>query len=226
MKICGLQKVSFVDYPEHICATLFTSGCNFACPFCHNAGLVNNTETAIPENEIFDYLESRKHLLNSVCISGGEPTLQPDLPEFIKKIKDMGFLVKLDTNGSNINMLRRLVEHKLIDYIAMDVKNSLNKYNFTIGKPAEFKVREVVDYIMNCGVSYEFRTTLVNGFHSEQDIIAISEMLKGANNYYLQKFVDSGNCIQNGLTHIEKSIAENFQALAQKNIPNTHLRGY
>ena len=226
MKICGLQKVSFVDYNEHICATLFTGGCNFACPFCHNAGLVNNTENIIEEQDLLDYLESRKNLLDSVCISGGEPTLHPDLPEFISKIKKLGFKVKLDTNGTNINMLRRLVDNNLIDYIAMDIKNSLNKYSHTIGNQLQFNIKEVIEYIMNCGIDYEFRTTLVNEFHSHTDISYIAEMLKGAKRYYLQKFVDSGNCLSSGLTHIDKAVAEEFLVIAKKQIPNSYLRGY
>ena len=226
MKICGLQKVSFVDYNEHICATIFTSGCNFACPFCHNAGLVKETEKEISQQEILEYLESRKNLIDSVCVSGGEPTLHPDLPEFLTKIKNLGFLIKLDTNGSNLNALRILVEKNLVDYIAMDIKNSLNKYSYTTGNNFQFNVKETISYIMNSGVDYEFRTTLVKDYHTEIDMIGISEMLSGAKRYYLQKFVDSGNCINSDLEHIDIDEAKKFQQIMQKTVPNTFLRGY
>lgn len=226
MKICGIQKVSLVDFNGHICTTLFTSGCNFACPFCHNSGLVKGTEEVIPTRDILDYLDKRKNVIDSVCISGGEPTLQPDLPDFIKTIKDMGYSVKLDTNGTNLNMLKYLVENKLIDYIAMDIKNSLEKYNLTIDRGYTLSIQDSIDFIKNCGVPYEFRTTLVKEFHEEQDMYNIASMLDGARLYYLQKFEDSGNCLQSGLHPVDKESASHFQDILTKTIKNTHLRGY
>lgn len=226
MKISGLQKVSLVDYNEHICATIFTSGCNFSCPFCHNAGLVKGSEPEIPKEEILEYLNKRKKVLDSVCISGGEPTLHKDLPEFISEIKSMGYLIKLDTNGTNLDMLKYLVENKLIDYIAMDIKNSYNKYNVTIGRDNNFTLKSAIDYIMNCGIEYEFRTTLVHEFHTENDIIEIGKMIKNAKRYYLQKFIDSGNCLSSGLSAIDLNTATHFLDILKKNIPNTQLRGY
>lgn len=226
MKICGIQKVSLVDYNGHICTTLFTSGCNFACPFCHNSGLVKGSEEVIPTEDILDYLEKRKNVIDSVCISGGEPTLQPDLPDFIRTIKGMGYNVKLDTNGTNLEMLKSLVENNLIDYIAMDIKNSLEKYNLTIDRGYTLKIQDSIEYIKTCGVPYEFRTTLVKEFHDENDIHNIATMLDGASLYYLQKFEDSGNCLQSGLHPVDKDSALHFQDILHKTIKNTHLRGY
>ncbi|MGN0960969.1 MAG: anaerobic ribonucleoside-triphosphate reductase activating protein [Christensenellales bacterium] len=226
MKISGLQKVSLVDYNEHICATIFTSGCNFACPFCHNSGLVKGIEPDIPSSEIFEYLEKRKNILDSVCISGGEPTLHPDLPLFISKIKQMGYLVKLDTNGTNLEMLKYLVENHLIDYIAMDIKNSFAKYNLTIDKDLTLTLKETIEYIMNCGIDYEFRTTLVDEFHNEKDMLEIGKIITGAKRYYLQKFVDSGNCLKSGLHAVNKETAEHFVQIISKYVTNTFLRGY
>ena len=139
MKISGLQKLSLVDYDGHITATIFASGCNFVCPFCHNSRLVNNLEDAIPEADILDYLDKRKNMLDAVCISGGEPTLYHDLPEVIKKIKSLGYLIKLDTNGTNPAMIEQLFKNHLVDYIAMDIKNSYDKYPKTIGKQTDLE---------------------------------------------------------------------------------------
>lgn len=226
MKICGIQKVSLVDFNGHISTTLFTSGCNFACPFCHNAGLVTGKENIIPTEEILDYLLKRRKVLDSVCISGGEPTLQCDLPDFVKTIKDMGYLVKLDTNGTNLEMLKYLVDNHLIDYIAMDIKNSLAKYNLTIDREYTLKIKESIDYIMNCGIPYEFRTTIVKEFHNENDIREIGELITGAERYYLQKFEDSGHCLKDGLSAIDRTTAEHFVDILHSNIKNTYLRGY
>lgn len=226
MKISGLQKVSFVDFDGHICATIFTSGCNFACPYCHNSSLVQGNDTQIPETEIIEYLEKRKNVLDSVCISGGEPTLNHDLPEFISKIKNIGYKIKLDTNGSNLEMLKHLIENKLIDYVAMDIKNCEKKYNLTINKNLSFSPVETINYIMSSGLDYEFRTTLVDGFHSHEDITQISEMIKGANKIFLQKFEDSGNCLKSGLSHIPVDIANEYKQILSKTVKHVYLRGY
>lgn len=226
MKIAGIQKVSLVDFDGHISTTLFTAGCNFACPFCHNAGIVREYEPILPIQDIMGYLEKRKKVLDAVVITGGEPTIHSNLPDFIKTIKDMGYLVKLDTNGTNLPMLKSLVENNLIDYIAMDIKNSLESYEKTICRPKNFDPKETIDYIMNCGVPYEFRTTLVEGLHTEEDIRSISELLQGADKYYLQKFVDSGNCLKAGLTEIPKEQAEHFAHILSKKINYVGLRGY
>ena len=227
MKISGFQKLSLVDFDGHISATIFVSGCNFACPFCHNAGLVNGSEPQISESEVLEYLSKRFGLLDGVCVSGGEPTLYPDLPKFISKLKSIGYLVKLDTNGTNPEMVKYLVENKLVDYIAMDIKNSEDNYNKTIGKDYDFsKIKTTIEYIINCGVDYEFRTTLVKSLHTFEDIQKIAKLIAGAKKYYLQKFVDSGNCISNGLTAIDKKTATEYLEYLQKFIPSTKLRGY
>lgn len=227
MKISGFQKLSLVDFDGHISATIFASGCNFACPFCHNSGLVQGAEPTLNENEILEYLKKRFGLLDSVCISGGEPTLYPDLPKFIEKIKALGYIIKLDSNGTNLDMLKYLVENKLIDYIAMDIKNSFEKYSSTIGKEFDTEIlRDSIKYIMSCGIDYEFRTTLVQELHSKEDIEDISKMIKGAKRYYLQKFEDSGHCIKQGLSAVPKNVANEYVEILKKNIPNTCLRGY
>lgn len=227
MKISGFQKLSLVDFDGHISATVFVSGCNFLCPFCHNAGLVQGKEEIIPEEEILSYLKKRFGLLDSVCISGGEPTLYPDLPQFISKVKSIGYKIKLDTNGTNLDMVKYLVENNLIDYIAMDIKNSLEHYDITTGKNVDLhKIQTTIDYIMTCGIDYEFRTTLVANMHTLADIKKIGKLISGAQRYYLQKFEDSGNCIKEGLNAITKSEAEQFKEILQKTIPNTFLRGY
>lgn len=227
MKISGFQKLSLVDFDGHISATIFVSGCNFACPFCHNAGLVNGSEPQISESEVLDYLSKRFGLLDGVCISGGEPTLYPDLPKFIAKLKYIGYLVKLDTNGTNPEMVKYLVENKLVDYIAMDIKNSEDNYIKTIGKDYDFgKIKTTIEYIMNCEIDYEFRTTLVKNLHTLEDIQKIAKLIAGAKKYYLQKFVDSGNCISSGLTEIDKKTATEYLEYLQKFIPSTKLRGY
>lgn len=226
MKISGLQKVSLVDYDGEIASTIFTSGCNFACPFCHNSGLVKGTEPNISTTEILEYLEKRKKVLTAVCISGGEPTLHADLPEFIGKIKKLGYLVKLDTNGTNLPMLKLLISNKLIDYVAMDIKNSIDKYYNTIGINYNFNIQETIDYIMNSGIDYEFRTTLVKDFHTSNDMKEISKMIKGAKKYYLQKFVDNENCLSRGLKEIDYDTAREYRNIVLSRIPNTNLRGY
>ncbi len=227
MKISGLQKLSLVDYDEHMAATIFTAGCNFACPFCHNSSLVIGNTDSIDEKEIFAYLEKRKNILDSVVISGGEPTLHPDLPLFIKKIKDMGYLVKLDTNGTNLDMVKYLVENHLIDYIAMDIKNCLEKYSAITGKDInKIQIMDTIKYIMSCGIDYEFRTTIVSEYHSINDFDIIGQMIPNAQKYYLQKFVDSGSCIKGDLHEIPKAEAIQILERIKKYIPNTKLRGY
>lgn len=227
MKISGIQKLSLVDYDRHIGATIFVSGCNFACPFCHNAGLVAGTESQIDTNDILEYLQKRFGLLEAVIISGGEPTLYPDLPKFIEQIKKMGYLVKLDSNGTNPEMIKYLYENHLIDYIAMDIKNSFEKYPTITNKNCDIeKIKQSIKYIMSCGIDYEFRTTLVAEFFDENDIKKIGKNIAQAKRYYLQKFEDSGNCISQGLHAIPKAQALEFLKILTKTIPNTKLRGY
>lgn len=229
MKISGLQKLSLVDYDGHIACTIFTTGCNFACPFCHNSGLVTNINENdfITKEEIFSHLHKRSGIIDAIVISGGEPTLQPDLVDFIKELRAFPISIKLDTNGTNLTVLKELVENRLIDYVAMDIKNSMEKYPQTIDREIEIdKIKQTINYIMTSGIDYEFRTTLVKNYHTEKDILDIAKMLKGAKKYCLQRFVDNDNCIGKGLTDIPKTSAEQLQHIAKEYIPNTILRGY
>ena len=204
MKIHGLNKLTLLDYPEHMACLIFTGACNYRCPFCHNASLVLNpgSQPAISEEEILAFLQSRKGILEGVCITGGEPTLQEDLPSFIRKIKDMGFRVKLDTNGSRPGILKALLDENILDYVSMDIKNTPAKYLSTIGLPAPqdgnfsdnliiSSVRQSAEILMRSSIPYEFRTTVVKELHSEEDLLTIGKWLNGARAYYLQSFRDS-----------------------------------
>ncbi len=229
MKIFGMQKLSLVDYDGHMATTIFTGGCNFACPFCHNAGLVTeiDTSTEVSENEIFEHLNKRRGIIDAVVISGGEPTLQLGLIDFAKKVKALGLKVKLDTNGTNPKVIKDLIELGLVDYIAMDIKNSIDKYPLTVGKAVDTNaIMESTRYIMSCGVDYEFRTTMVSELHSLSDIDKMGKMIRGARRWYLQKYVDSENCIERGFHEIKKSDIVSMQEVAKKYVENTLLRGY
>ena len=230
MKIHGLEKMSLVDYDGKVSATVFTGNCNFKCGFCHNSALVLSTENLpeIPETEIFDYLKKRKGLLDGVCVSGGEPTLSPDLPNFIEKIKKLGYSVKLDTNGTNPEMVKSLRQNGLVDYFAMDIKNDRENYAKIIGfdKFDTKKIEKTVEYFLLGNAQYEFRTTLVNEFHKKENIINIGKWIKGADKYFLQKFKNSENCIQSHLSAVDDKTAINFKELLTEYIPNTFLRGY
>lgn len=228
MKIYGFEKLSMVDFEGHLCATVFTGGCNFRCPFCQNADLVNVTNLEqYSEDEIFAHLEKRKNVLDSVCISGGEPTLNPDLKNFIQKLKQRGLLVKLDTNGTKPDLLKELIDEGLIDFVAMDVKNSPALYPKTAGAIVNMDdVGKSVELLKSNVVPYEFRTTLVSGHHSNESIEEMGKWLDGADKIYLQCFVDSGNCLQQGLQKVPKDRALIFKTILQKYINQVDLRGY
>ncbi|PKN69519.1 MAG: anaerobic ribonucleoside-triphosphate reductase activating protein [Deltaproteobacteria bacterium HGW-Deltaproteobacteria-12] len=192
MKIGGLQKVSLIDYPGLICATVFLQGCNFKCSYCHNPELVEPRlfQPCIKENEVLAFLHTRKGKLDSVTITGGEPTIQDDLALFIKQIKKMGFAVKLDTNGSQPQVIKALLEEKLIDFIAMDIKGPLEKYAGIAGVPvAGEKIKESVNSILKARIPHEFRTTIVQSQLAPNDIFKISALITGAEKYALQRFV-------------------------------------
>lgn len=190
MKIGGLQKCSLIDYPGKISAIIFTIGCNFRCPYCHNPELVDETATEITEEEIFDFLARRKNLLDAVTITGGEPTVHEDLIPFIERIRALGFLVKLDSNGTDPHILKEALSRGLVDYIAMDIKSPLARYSETVARPVDTeKIRESIGLIMGSGIAYEFRTTVVKSLLSPEDIRAIGEEIRGAKQYFLQKFV-------------------------------------
>ena len=194
MIIGGFQRFSLIDYPGKICAIIFTQGCNFRCPYCHNRELVNPKlfQEPIDENDIFRFLEKRKGKLDAVEITGGEPTLQPDLIEFMRKIKAMGFLIKLDTNGTNPEVVEKIIKNKLVDYIAMDVKAPLEKYEKVVrAKVDKQKIKEAISLIMNSHIDYEFRTTIIKNILTKEDIIDIAKTIKGSKLYVLQKFIHS-----------------------------------
>ena len=228
MDFVGIDKLSLLDYEDKIAVVLFCKPCNFRCPFCHNGTTVLEADTVIPFADILEYLQSRKGLIDAVVVSGGEPTLMPDLKEKIIAIKELGFLVKLDTNGTNPEVIKDLRESGLIDYVAMDIKNSFKKYPLTVGTKNAYldKVSMSIQYLMSSGIDYEFRTTLIDEFHDAQDIREMGETLKGAKRLYLQKFVDRESCIQRGLHEVNKEKAESFVEILKQYIDNVSLRGY
>ncbi|MCA9362534.1 anaerobic ribonucleoside-triphosphate reductase activating protein [Candidatus Kaiserbacteria bacterium] len=190
MRLGGLQKTSLIDYPGKVCAIVFTIGCNFHCPYCHNPELVDETAEEISEADLFGWLETRRGLLDAVTITGGEPTLHDDLLPFINRIKQMGFLVKLDSNGTNPKVLLELIDAKLIDYVAMDIKAPLSKYTQTVARPVDIENIQVsVDLLRKDRVPYEFRTTVVKALLPPEDFPKIGELIKGAKMYYLQKCI-------------------------------------
>ncbi len=199
MKIHGFQKTTLLDFPGHLAATIFLGGCNFLCPYCHNGSLVLCPDSlpVIPKEDILNTLKKRKGILEGVCITGGEPTLAAGLTDFISEIKELGFLVKLDTNGSNPARLKDLVLSGLIDYVAMDIKNCRNKYAQTIGKDSYSidKIAESIDFLLTDKVAYEFRTTVTKELHTPADFSAIGEWIKGAKAYYLQSYKVSEDVI-------------------------------
>ncbi|MCL2051186.1 MAG: anaerobic ribonucleoside-triphosphate reductase activating protein [Lachnospiraceae bacterium] len=209
MKIAGLTKTTLLDYPGHVAATVFTAGCNFLCPFCHNRDLIAGDfcdEKLLNEADIIDFLEKRKNVLSGLCISGGEPTLQPDLEDFIRMVKKLGYLVKLDTNGYRPEVIASLIKEGLLDYIAMDLKNSKEKYALACGfkaKPLDNlsleKIEKSVLIIKESGLVHEFRTTVVKELHTEDDLVKIGDWLKGSS-WFLQPFKDDENVIAGGFS--------------------------
>ncbi len=225
----GFQKLTLLDYPGKVACILFTKGCNFYCPFCHNALLVESGQDTeeITSESVLAYLTKRKGILEGVCITGGEPLLQPELEDFIRKVKDLGYAVKLDTNGSFPEQLKHLVCRGLIDYVAMDIKNSPEKYAMTTGCPAVTfeNVEESIDFLLSGAVDHEFRTTVVNELHTPQDIEKIARRIEGAKNYFLQNFVDSGHLIGTDLSPVSAATMQNMQEKAKKFVENTQIRG-
>lgn len=228
MLIKGLQKLTLLDYPGKMACTVFTAGCNFRCPFCHNASLVTNIDDErISEEEFFSFLEKRQGIIDGVCVTGGEPTLQPDLKDFLKKIKDLGYSVKLDTNGYRPEVLKDVVNSGLIDYVAMDIKNSQSKYALTTGieNLDISKINESVEFLMSGVVDYEFRTTIVKELHTEEDIQDIVSWISGAKKYYLQGFIDSGDLICTGYSGYDKTGLEKLLNIAKNHFGTVELRG-
>lgn len=226
MLIKGLQKVTLLDYPGQVACTIFTGGCNMRCPFCQNASLVIHIdEERLEEKEFFSFLKSRIGKLDAVCISGGEPCLQKDLKEFIQKIKEMGFLVKLDTNGCFPEMLSSLLQNHLLDYVAMDIKNQKEKYDLTSGIHADLdKIEESIHLLQNSGIPHEFRTTVVLEFHEPSDIVKIAQWVNPSK-LYLQQFRDSEDVIQDGLHAYSEEEMQKLKENALKENEHVYLRG-
>ena len=229
MLILGFQKMTLLDYPNKVACTVFTGGCNLRCPFCHNAKLVTeiNAEEKYEEEEILAFLKKRVSLLDGVCITGGEPLIQDGIKDFIIKIKEMGYKVKLDTNGFYPDKLIDLIENKLVDYVAVDVKNSPEKYAETVGiKDVDLSpFYKSVNYLLKGVVDFEFRTTILKEYHEVGDVEKIAALIKGAPKYFLQNFVDSGALIGEGLHPHEKETLFKMQAVAEKTVPSVEVRG-
>lgn len=232
MQIHGFNKTTLLDYPEHVAATVFTGGCNFRCPFCHNAGLVlePGRQEYIPEEEVLAHLKKRKGLLSGVCITGGEPTLQKDLADFLGRIKALGYLVKLDTNGYQPKVLQELLHENLLDYVAMDIKASKENYARAAGIPELdlTGIQESIILLQNSGVPYEFRTTVVKGIHTIEEFEEIGKWLAGSRAYYLQGFRENENVLAAGEMAMGTFSGQEMQqmaALALKYIEKVELRG-
>ena len=228
MQIKGLQKLTLLDYPERTACTVFLGGCNLRCPFCHNASLVipEKFGESIPRDEFFSFLSSRIGKLEGVCISGGEPTLHRDLANFIKRIKDMGFLVKLDTNGTNPDMLESLISSHLVDYVALDIKSSLDDYASAVGI-SDFdtsSIEKSVAILRRGDVDFEFRTTVVLGLHTEENLLKIAKWLEGEKKYFLQTFEDSGDVLKSGFSGYSKAEMQCILEAVQKFIPLAQIR--
>jgi len=206
MLLGGLQKMTLIDYPGKIAATVFTVGCNFRCPFCHNPELVLSSRFTVSadddslEKEFFEFLKTRQGKLDGVCITGGEPTLQSDLVEFMTRIKELGFAVKLDSNGTRPDILKIVIDKKIVDYLAMDIKSDLINYEKVCQTKVDLeRIKTSVDLIKNSGVNYEFRTTVVPGLHQEKDFKEIVKWLSGGRRYVLQRYQDYGKILDDGL---------------------------
>ena len=227
MNVQGYQKLTLLDFPERVACTVFTGGCNLRCPFCHNASLVLTPRVGNNlEEEVLTYLAGRTGILDGVCITGGEPLLQLDLSDFVKRVKNMGYSVKLDTNGSDPDALAALLATGNIDYIAMDIKSSPERYAIAIGKefPLE-RFQRSVEIIRASEIPYEFRTTLVKGIHVEEDAEKIGKWLAGEKKYFLQGFVDSGNLLGTGYAAFSPEETKAFLQTIRKYIPEAKLRG-
>ena len=229
MKINGFQKLTLLDFPGHTACTVFTGGCNLRCPFCHNALLVTEVDDLedYPEEEILAFLKKRQGILDGVAITGGEPLLQRDIRAFIEKVRALGYAVKLDTNGTFPKVLRELMDAGLLDYVAVDIKNSKEKYAETTGMKALdlSGIEETVQLLLEGRVPYEFRTTVVREFHTPEDIRKIGEWIRGADRYVLQHFEDSGNLIGKNMHPVSKEEMTEMQRIVQSYVGNAEIRG-
>lgn len=228
MEFVGIDTFSLLDFDNYVSVVLFTPTCNFRCPFCHNGETVLRSNSQINFDEIMACLKSKKGLVDAVVISGGEPTLMPELKERIKLIKRLGFLIKLDTNGTNPKCLKDLIENNLLDYVAMDIKNSLEAYPKTCGVSQINKddIIESIELLKDNKVPYEFRTTLVEEYHDRESVKGLGKLISGANILYLQKFVNREGVIKKGLHEVPFEIAQNYRVLLEDFVKDVKLRGY
>lgn len=226
MKICGIQKTTLLDYPGRVACTVFLGGCNFRCPFCQNGEILDGGTEGTDEEEFFSFLKKRKGILDGVCVSGGEPLVHKDLPLFLEKIKKIGYDIKLDTNGSFPDALKALVSEKLIDYVAMDIKNAPERYEKTAGATCDLqKIRESVGFLLSGKIDYEFRTTVVKQLHRAEDMLSIAKWIKRAKRYFLQNFKDSDAVLQKGLSPLSDEELEAFKRFVKPYVPSVRIRG-
>lgn len=229
MRICGLQKLSMVDFPGKLAATVFTGGCNLRCPFCHNALLVTRLQESpvLEEAEVLTFLASRRGFLDGVVLSGGEPLMQPGAVDFLSEVRKLGFAIKVDTNGCYPHVLQEILDKGLADYVAMDIKNRPEKYPETVGIPnfSLENIKESIRLLSSSGIDHEFRTTVVREFHTAEDIAAIAKWIQGAPHYYLQNFEDSGNLISSGLHGFSAEEMQNLADSAAIYLKNVQIRG-
>ncbi len=229
MKIAGLQKLTLLDYPGKVACTVFTRGCNLRCPFCHNASLVTGRQddATVAEEDFFAFLAKRRGILDGVCVTGGEPLLQPDLEAFLRQIKALGYSLKLDTNGCFPGQLKALVSQGLVDYVAMDIKSSPGHYASAAGIPDfDFgRVRESMDFLLTDPVDYEFRTTVVRGLHDAAVLRDAAQSIRGAKRYFLQKFADSGDLIGSGMSAFSDDDMKLFLNIVSPYVKTAALRG-
>ena len=225
--IGGLQKVTLLDFPGKVACTVFLTGCNLRCPYCHNTDLVLTKDNGkyISEKEFFEFLLSRKGKLDGVCITGGEPTLYPNLTNLIRRIREMGFLVKLDSNGTVPEILKLLLREKLLDYVAIDIKNAPTRYAETCGADVIEQVKKSAALLKNSNIDYEFRTTVCHPFHSPDGMQEIGRWLHGAKRYFIQPFVDSGNLLGSGISAMAKPELKTLLKAVKPYIPAADLRG-
>lgn len=229
MKICGFNKTTLLDYPGRVACTIFLGGCNFRCPFCQNSSLVlvPEKEQTYKEEEILGFLKKRKGILDGVCVSGGEPTIEPELPEFLEKIKELGYEIKLDTNGSKPSVVKRLAAEGLVDKVAMDIKACPDNYKALTGlaNPDVDAVKETAEFLMKGNLDYEFRTTVVRELHTEKDFQEIGQWLKGAKAYYLQAYRDSDGVLKPGFSSYSLEELKGFREILLETISLVEIRG-
>ena len=231
MKVTGIQKLTLLDYPGVVACTVFTAGCNFRCPFCHNAMLVlpeQIDDECLTDDEVFGFLKKRRGVLDGVAVTGGEPLLHADMPEFLARVKELGYKIKLDTNGSNPELLSEIVKNKLVDRVAMDIKNAPEEYARTIGLKS-FDIAPVErskEMLLRGDIDYEFRTTVVKGIHTKESLIGAAKWIEGAKEYYLQQFKDSGNLIlPHGLSAYDEKQMHALADAVRDYVPTVEVRG-